>query len=193
MNIKLNESYYGLIKAIQNDSNLSEINCKFKIFVDELTKFSINEPKILSAYRTLNQITIDIHSKSKTIDLTIYNIFERITALLEVEIKIALLKLENPILIKMDKPDTENVLELLNWTDDKNDLVALIYAIFPSINNGNAKIKKIVRCFEHIFQINLGNIYDVLQDLNIRKEGPCTYLESLPDALMKKIDKLNRK
>ncbi len=93
----------------------------------------------------------------------------------------------------MDKPSAQNDLELLNWTDDKIKLVALIYAIARSINNGNAKIKKIVRCFEYIFQISLGNVYDVLHDLNIRKEGPCKYLMELPDHLLKKLDELNSK
>lgn len=191
MSIKLNESYYALIEAVNNGSNASEVNCKFKNFIEELTKFSTDEQQILLTFRTLNQIKINIYSKEKVIDLTSFDLFNRITALLEVEIKLTLLKLKNPLLAKMDRSNSNSDLELLTWTADKNDLVALIYAIAKSINNGNAAVKKIVRCFEYIFQINLGNIYDVLQDLNIRKERPCTYLLQLPSLLLKNTDQLN--
>lgn len=193
MSIKLNESYYALIDGVKRGSNPVEINCKFKNFIDQLTEFSTTEQQLLLTFRTLNQIKIDIYSKEKVVDLTSFDLFNRITSLLEVEIKLTLLKLKNPLLAKMDKSNNNNGLELLTWTADKNDLVALIYAIAKSINNGNAAIKKIVRCFEYIFQINLGNIYDVLQDLNIRKEGPCSYLLELPNLLLKKIDQLNSK
>lgn len=193
MSIKLNESYYALIEAVQNGGNVNEVNSKFKNFIDALTKFSVNEKQFLLTFRTLSQIKIDVCSKGKVIDLTMFDLLGRITALLEVEIKVTLLKLKNPVLAKMDKPSAQNDLELLNWTDDKIKLVALIYAIARSINNGNAKIKKIVRCFEYIFQISLGNVYDVLHDLNIRKEGPCKYLMELPDHLLKKLDELNSK
>ncbi len=193
MSIKLNESYYALIEAVQNGDNVNEVNSKFKNFIDALTRFSVNEKQFLLTFRTLSQIKIDVCSKGKVIDLTMFDLLGRITALLEVEIKVTLLKLKNPVLAKMDKPSAQNDLELLNWTDDKIKLVALIYAIARSINNGNAKIKKIVRCFEYIFQISLGNVYDVLHDLNIRKEGPCKYLMELPDHLLKKLDELNSK
>lgn len=193
MSIKLSESYYALIEVVQNGGNENEVNSRFHIFVDELFNFSANEQRVFSAYRALSRVRIDIYSKSKTIDLTVFDLFERITALIDTEIKITILKLENPALIKLDRAVSENEPELLNWTEDKNDLIALIYAIAKSIDNGKAKIKKITRCFEYIFQIDLGNVYDALHDLNIRKEGPCAYLNTLPGVLMKKIDELNSK
>lgn len=193
MKSKLNESYHALINAVQNGNDQNEVNHKFEAFADELENFSANGQRIFSVFRTLGRIRIDVRSKSKVIDLTVCDVSDRLTALINIEITTALLKLKNPALVKLDRPATESELELLNWTDDKNDLVALIYGITKSINNGNAKIKKIVRCFEYIFQIDLGNVYDALGDLNIRKEGPCAYLKTLSDVLMKKIDELNAK
>lgn len=193
MKSKLNESYHALINAVQNGNDLNEVNRKFEVFADQLENFSANEQRIFSVFRTLGRIRIDVHSKSKVIDLTICDVFDRLTALIDIEITTALLKLKEPALIKLDRTSAESELELLNWTDDKNDLVALIYGTAKSINNGKAKIKKIVRCFEYIFQIDLGNVYDALGDLNIRKEGPCAYLNTLSDVLMKKIDELNAK
>lgn len=193
MKSKLNESYHALINAVQNGNDLNEVNRKFEVFADQLENFSANEQRIFSVFRTLGRIRIDVHSKSKVIDLTVCDVFDRLTALIDIEITTALLKLKEPALIKLDRTSAESELELLNWTDDKNDLVALIYGTAKSINNGKAKIKKIVRCFEYIFQIDLGNVYDALGDLNIRKEGPCAYLDTLSDVLMKKIDELNAK
>lgn len=193
MKSKLNESYHALINAVQNGNDLNEVNRKFEVFADQLENFSANEQRIFSVFRTLGRIRIDVHFKSKVIDLTICDVFDRLTALIDIEITTALLKLKEPALIKLDRTSAESELELLNWTDDKNDLVALIYGTAKSINNGKAKIKKIVRCFEYIFQIDLGNVYDALGDLNIRKEGPCAYLNTLSDVLMKKIDELNAK
>lgn len=193
MKSKLNESYHALINAVQNGNEQNEIDHKFEAFADELENFSANGQSIFSVFRTLGRIRIDVHFKSKAIDLTVCDVLDRVTALINLEITTTLLKLKNPALIKLDRPVAESELELLNWTEDKNDLVALIYGIAKSINNGKAKIKKIVRCFEYIFQIDLGNVYDALADLNIRKEGPCAYLDTLSDVLMKKIDELNAK
>lgn len=146
---------------MQNGGNENEVNSRFHIFVDELSNFSANEQRIFSAYRVLSRVRVDVCSKNRAIDLTVFDLFERITTLIDTEI-ITILKLKNPGLIKLDRSVSENEPELLNWTEDKNDLIALIYAIAKSIDNDKAKIKKINRCFEYIFQIDPGNVYDAL-------------------------------
>jgi len=55
------------------------------------------------------------------------------------------------------------------WTNDKIDLIELIYAIQKSVNNGKVSIKSLQECFEYIFQVELGNIYDRVGELNERK------------------------
>lgn len=193
MSMKLNESYYALVNAITKGYAEKEVNCRLNEFIKTLTDFSANKPKVFSVYRALHLIKTDIGLKRKVLDQTSQDLIDRIIGIIETEIDITQLKLKNPELIDIDKNVNRQTPELLNWTDDKIHLVALIYAIAKSINNGNAKIKQIVRCFEYFLQIKLGNVYDILQDLNIRKEGPCSYLEKLPQILQSKMDELNSK
>lgn len=193
MKIKLNESYYALLDEVKTGSNANELDRKFYVFVDALVEFSSNGQKIFSTYRVLSQIKADINLKKETLDLAVYDLYDRIIAHIEIETDITLLKLKNPELIDLDRDVAGGPPELLDWTDSKTDLIELIYGISKSINNGKAGMRKIVRCFEYFFQIKLGNFYDVLGDLNIRKGGPCQYLMKLPAVLLKKLDELNSK
>ena len=76
------------------------------------------------------------------------------------------------------------------WTNDKIDLIELIYAIKMSVNHGRVSIKALQDCFEYIFQVQLGNIYDRFTEINDRKYEKASYLESLIKNLNKILDKL---
>jgi hypothetical protein len=86
---------------------------------------------------------------------------------------------------KMKHPDlfphgvSKSIQPVGSWTADKIDLIELIYAIKMSINDGNVSIKALQECFEHIFQVKLGNIYDRFQEINERKGDKAKYLETL--------------
>ncbi len=48
MNMKLNETYYSLVNAIIKGSYTeNEIKCKLNEFINTLTDFSANKPKVL--------------------------------------------------------------------------------------------------------------------------------------------------
>jgi len=79
------------------------------------------------------------------------------------------------------------------WTNDKIDLIELIYAIQKSVNNGNVSIKALQECFEYIFQIELGNIYKRKEELCERNTISKTwYIESLIENLNQIINDLNK-
>jgi hypothetical protein len=196
MTAKLNECYYILLETVKENCSANEINLRFNTFIDLLIGFASDEKRIFSVYRTLKQMKIDIRLKGKVIDLTLYDLSERMTALIDVEIEIILFKLKNPELIRLDNQDKvtdKDHPELLEWTDPKINLIEVAYGISKSINNGNAAMAGIVRCLEYIFQVDLGNFYDALGELNTRKGGPCRYLETLPGILLKKLDEINSK
>ena len=66
------------------------------------------------------------------------------------------------------------------WTNPKIDLIVLIYAIKNSINNGNVYYKTIQKCFEYIFQVNLGNISNRVGEPSGRiKKSKTGYFENL--------------
>ncbi len=78
----------------------------------------------------------------------------------------------------------------LNWTGSKTALTELIYALYAqgAFNNGNADIKIIAKVFENTFNIDLGDFYHTYMELKSRKINRTKFLDSLHDALIRKMD-----
>ena len=76
---------------------------------------------------------------------------------------------------------TKTPLPAGKWTDDKVQLVELIYAIHKtrSVNFGNITLRALQDSFEYVFQVKLGNISDKLREINERKGTKVRYLEIL--------------
>lgn len=181
-------SYNELFLAVADNCESFEINNKFQAFAEKLILHCRNEQKLFSTYRILNEMRTDIEIKNRMYNLTVCDLFERICCFINTETQIAYFKLKNPLLIETDKNNYAKIPSLLHWTSDKIDLVELIYAIAHSINNGTASIEAIKNCFEYIFQINLGKIYDRVDDIKVR-EDTFRYTKTLPDQLMKNLYK----
>jgi len=80
----------------------------------------------------------------------------------------------------------------LTWTDSKAALVELIYALYLSnaFNNGKADLKLIAARIQQAFHIDLGNYYNIFQDIRMRKTGNTKFLDNLKATLMKRIDEM---
>lgn len=78
----------------------------------------------------------------------------------------------------------------LNWTGSKTALTELIYALYEQgvFNNRNADIKLIAKTFETAFNIDLGDFYHTFMELKARKINRTKFLDSLCEALIKKMD-----
>lgn len=78
----------------------------------------------------------------------------------------------------------------LNWTGNKTALTELIYALYSLgvFENGNVDIKLISKTFERTFNIDLGDFYHTFMELKSRKINRTKFLDSLRDALIKKMD-----
>ncbi|MBW0165531.1 MAG: RteC domain-containing protein [Sediminibacterium sp. Gen4] len=78
----------------------------------------------------------------------------------------------------------------LKWTGSKTALTELIYSLYAQgiFDNGNADIKVIAKTFELAFNINLGDFYHTYLELKSRKINRTKFLDSLRDALIKKMD-----
>ena len=83
----------------------------------------------------------------------------------------------------------------LNWTVSKTALTELIYALHSQgvFDNGNADIKVIAKIFERAFNIDLGDFYHTFMELKSRKINRTKFLDSLCDALIKKMDEQDEK
>ena len=78
----------------------------------------------------------------------------------------------------------------LSWTGSKTALTELIYALYAQgvFNNGNTDIKLIAKTFESTFNISLGDFYHTFMELKSRKINSTKFLDSLRDALIRKMD-----
>ncbi|HML65312.1 MAG TPA: RteC domain-containing protein [Dysgonomonas sp.] len=187
MDNKINGSYDRLFTTIINSSDETLVKERFYAFIKDLMDYCSNERRVFSTYRVLNEIKADVTIRNRTIDLSICNIFERIYAFIDTEIAIAMCKIKNTNLIDIDCLPGNDLPVPLRWTNDKTALVALIYSIANSINSGKADISEIKKCFEYIFQIDLGDIYQTFSKFQGQKD-PCKYLRTLPDNLLIKIN-----
>lgn len=79
---------------------------------------------------------------------------------------------------------------LLNWTASKTALTELIYSLHSQgvFENGNADIKLIAKTFESAFNIDLGDFYHTFMELKARKINRTKFLDSLCEALIKKME-----
>ncbi|MGJ1321521.1 RteC domain-containing protein [Sphingobacterium faecium] len=78
---------------------------------------------------------------------------------------------------------------LLKWTTSKIDLIESIYALHAAgvFNNGKADLKDIAEYFQQIFDIDLGQYNRVFYDIRSRKNNKTKFVDSLKDALNKRI------
>ena len=61
------------------------------------------------------------------------------------------------------------ILNLLEWTGKKTELIELIYGLYATnrISSGKVSIKKLTAVFEKLFKVELGDLYHTFH----RKQG----------------------
>lgn len=83
----------------------------------------------------------------------------------------------------------------LQWTGSKTALIELIYALqsYPFFDMGKADIKAIATYFENVFEIDLGDFYHTYLEIRNRKINRTKFLDSLKDAIIRKMDEQDEK
>jgi hypothetical protein len=185
MNIGNTDAVKLLKEIAQNE------NEKFKLFRNKLTEFCMNRKiGVLSVFRILKGLEAEIGeclSCHIRIDVDRVIILKVLKAL-RTEIDIIRCRMKHPGVFDADDsmiPETVG-----KWTDDKIDLIELIYAIKMSVDHGNVSIKALQEAFELIFQVKLGNIYDRLGEINDRKGDKARYLKGLVTNLNRILEDL---
>lgn len=91
------------------------------------------------------------------------------------------------VVIKEVKPA---ILQKLRWTASKTALAELVISLhlMKAISNGEIELNKLVAAVELIFDINLGNIHKIFDQIRDREKDPTKFLDSLKNALIKKIN-----
>lgn len=77
------------------------------------------------------------------------------------------------------------------WTDSKNALIELIYALYVkgSISHGKIGIRKIALICQVLFRINLGEIHHAFHRMKTRSGSKTNFLDQLKKSLEEYIDK----
>ena len=191
MNSEINYKYNDLLVSIIQNLKNEEVNKRLESFVHEMIEFCSSDNRIFTVYRILKEIEADIALKKKSLNPSMADTLEKICSYINTEVEITLFKLNQPALIDIENKIKADIPPLLTWTDDKVALVELIYAITKSVNNGKGTTKMIAACFEFIFQVDLGNFYNTLSDINLRKRNVTRYLDTLPKNLLEILNRLN--
>ena len=91
---------------------------------------------------------------------------------------------------KLDASMIENTDALQNdyihWTKSKTELVELIYALIAckAFNHGGANTNKVVRLFEQLFNVDLGQYHSTIIDIKKRKTGKTKFIDFLKQVLL---------
>ena len=154
---------------------------KFKAFRERLVEYCIREKAALNLFRILKSIEIELNDcLNGRIRVDVDRaIIVKVLKTIRIELEIIRCKMKYPKLIELTCAKTP--MPAGEWTDDKVQLVELIYAIYKtrSVNHGNITLKALQDSFEYIFQVKLGNISDKLREINERKGTKIRYLEIL--------------
>lgn len=89
----------------------------------------------------------------------------------------------------------ESIHSGLTWTDTKSNAIELIYALYclSVFDNGRPDIKEIASYFERTFNIDLGDYYRAYLEIRNRKTGRTKFIQSLQEALTKRMDESDEK
>lgn len=82
----------------------------------------------------------------------------------------------------------------LIWTESKNAIVELIYALHAtdSFNNGEVSISEISNIFEIAFNFKIGDYYRIFHELRSRKTGRTKFIGQMQNNLQLKMDLLDQ-
>ena len=94
---------------------------------------------------------------------------------------------ENPDMVMQKPESTKDVF----WTDSKNALIELIYALYASgaISHGKIGIRKISLMFQILFRIPLGDLHHAFHRMKTRSGSKTAFLDQLKQSLEEYMDK----
>ncbi|CAD0000853.1 RteC domain-containing protein [Flavobacterium salmonis] len=94
---------------------------------------------------------------------------------------------ENPDVILQNSESTKDIF----WTDSKNALIELVYALYASgaISHGKIGIRKISLLFQILFRVPLGDLHHAFHRMKTRTGSRTAFLDQLKLSLEEYMDK----
>lgn len=92
--------------------------------------------------------------------------------------------------ISVFHPDAQENQDFL-WTESKNALIELIYALYVSkaISNGKIGIRRITRVFQVLFNVQLGDVHHAFHRMKDRAGKRTAFLDQMKMAIEQYMDK----
>lgn len=83
----------------------------------------------------------------------------------------------------------EQTICVLQWTASKASLIELVYALQASgvFNKSSSDLHMIASYFEKVFDVDLGNFYRKVRDIQVRKRGKTAFLDELKVKLEERL------
>ena len=165
----------------------------YKVFTDRLAEYCTKEKAVFSVFRILRDIKTQlIDCLDGKIQVNVdKSIIKKVLRAIKTELFILKIKLKRPELLEISEPKAPPPAG--NWTSEKLNLIELIFAIekTKSVNNGKATRIAIQRCLEYVFQVELGNISNRINEIEARHSQNKLYIEILLTSLKNFLDDLN--
>lgn len=158
---------------------------KFNLIKEIIICYCVQENHVFNCYRNLKHLELEI---SELLNDNLETEFiQKCLKIIETELEILHVRMR--IAQSLDDVGEKEKSDFqLNWTDSKTDIVELIYSVKDSIGNGKVSIKRITECFEHFFNVKIGNVYDIINDISMRKVNRTRYLNKITDNFQKVLE-----
>ena len=189
----------NILLRIDNDivQTLNEISLddseKLKLFREIIFEYCNNEKAAFYIFRILKEIELELNDcLNGLIHINVDRlVIIKVLRLIRVELDIIRTRIKN--LKSIESSETKAPKPAGQWTDDKLNLIELIYAIYKtkSVNGGNTTLREIQECFEYLFQVKLGNISNRINEIDNKKGHDKLYLDILIKNLNNYLDEIN--
>lgn len=161
----------------------------FKTFRDGLIEDCDKESDPVTLYRTLSGIELELEDflNGRVFSLIDRPIIEKVLKTVKAELDIVLYKMRTVGIASPVAPVAPVVPQPVGeWEDDKKiQLIELIYAIYvtSAVKHRKMRLSALQRCFEYMFQVELGNISHRFYHEVVARKGKKLYLEVLNENL----------
>lgn len=205
--------YYSWILKVETTSPVSLGGCYLKHLTDEQTKlrkefskhFGNNEFYIY--YRSKrNDLDFKYFSRENTgfaysLENIVFDIDWQFSTYYDIEVaQIIANELINNYIVMRLNPDYEleesksanyQKYNDIFWTDSKNALIELIYALYASraVSNGRLGINKICTVFSELFSIDIGDLHHAFHRMKVRAGSKTSFLDQLKENLEQYMNK----
>ena len=87
------------------------------------------------------------------------------------------------------------ILNLLEWTGQKTELIELIYGLYATnrISSGKVSIKKLTVVFGKLFKVELGDLYHTFHRMKGRSKNLTPFLDALKSGFTRSYKQLRPK